>query len=332
MKKIAIFINFLVLLLILFFPLQSQALTVSPAKFFLSADPGDTINTRIYIRNDLERTVTYYPDFEAYTTKGGEEPVFFKQNYGLPTWIETNPSQVTLGPQESREVPVIIKVPEGAEPGGHYAVIFWSSAPPAGAGAGMAIVTRVGALVLLEVSGNVIDSAEIVEFKAPKKFFTHLPVSFTYSLKNTGTTYVLPDGKVIVKNIFGKTSGIFEANPNGSHVLPDRTRNILTANWEPEGGMPKIEGEGILPDLKRELKGFALGYYRANLALEYGKEEIQTAQASFGFWVLPWRVLTLSILVLALLILGITKGIQKYNQWVIDKVEERIRTQRKRKK
>lgn len=330
MKKIVIFISFLILLLG-FFPLQSQALTVSPAKFFLSADPGETINTKIYIRNDLERTETYYPQFEAYTTKGGETPVFFKQNYGLPTWIKTNPSQVTLGPQESSEVPVIIKVPEDAEPGGHYAVIFWSSAPPDEKG-GVSIVTRVGALVLLEVSGDMVDSAEIVEFKAPTKFFTHLPVTFTYNLKNDGNTYVLPDGKVVIKNIFGKTAATLEANPTASHVLPDKTRTIVTANWEPEGGMPKIEGEGFFPDIKRELKGFAFGYYRANLALEYGKQEIKTLQANFGFWVLPWRVLMLSILVLALLFFGIVKGIQKYNQWVINKVEERIKTQRKTKK
>jgi len=325
MRKIYFFIILFILGLVLL-PYQSGALTISPAKIILSADPGETITTVMVVRNDLERTLIFYPAFEAYTTRGGEEPVFFETNRGLPTWIETNPLSVTLGEKETASVEVIIKVPEDAEPGSHFAAIFWSAAPPTkGTETGVGIVTRVGALVLLDVSGEVVNSAEIVGFKTPQKFFTHLPVSFIYDLKNEGTVYVMPDGKIIIKNIFGGTSGVLNINPSQAHVMPGTTRTIYAQNWEPEGGMPKIEGEGIFQDFQRELKGFALGYYRANLTIEYGKDEIKTTQANCGFWVVPWRILILTILVLSLLILGIIKGIQKYNQWVINKVEERIR-------
>ncbi len=306
----------------------TQALTISPAKIILSADPGETVEVSMFIRNDLEKTLTFSPAYEGYKTRGGAEPVFFKQNYGLSTWMETVPAQVNLGYKEWGQITVKINVPEDAEPGGHYAVIFWSSRPAGEAGTGVSIVTRVGALVLLDVSGEVVEAGKIVSFETSKKFFTHLPIIFTYDLKNEGTVHLIPEGKVVIKNIIGRTSAIIEVNPAATHVLPGDTRTFYTAYWEPEGGMPNIEGEGFFPDLKRELKGFALGYYRANLNLEYGKEEIKTLQASFGFWVFPWRVLVLSILILGILLFGVTKGIQKYNEWVINKVEERLRSRR----
>ena len=328
MKKITIFTILLAFSLV-FFAFQAEALTISPAKFILSANPGEIIETQMSVRNDQDRTATYYPDFQRYTTRG-DEPVFIPEKTDLASWIETNPTQITLNSKETGNISVFIKIPEDAEPGGHYAAIFWSSAPPQKTGeSGVSIVTRVGALVLLEISGNVVESGEIVSFKAEKTLFSRLPVSFSYDLKDTGTVHIGPGGKVVIKNIFGRTSAILEVNPLKYYVLPGMIRNFPTANWEPKGGMPKIEGEGFFTELKRELKGFALGYYRANLSLEYGKEEIKTLKAGFGFWVFPWRILIFVFLVLGILLLGLTKGIGAYNRWIINKVRASLDDKKK---
>jgi len=330
MKKL-IFLTILFVLGLALVPRQSEALTVSPAKILLSADPGERIETKMRVRNDSERILTFYPVFERYSTRGGEEPIFTPEKFGLVTWMRTEPSELTLGFKETGEVAVIIDLPEDAEPGGHYAAVFWSTAPPEGKGTGVGIVTRVGALVLLEISGEVKVSGEIINFQTQKKVLNRLPANFTYALQNKGTVHLGPVGQITLKNLFGKIVAVLDANPGKYHVLPGDSRTFTAVNWEPKGGMPKIEGKGFLNDVKRELKGFSFGYYRAYLSVEYGKEEMQTAQASFGFWVIPWRVLTLSILILALVTLIIVKGIHRYNQWVIDKVEERITAKAKRK-
>lgn len=317
MKKIFIFLILFFLGLTLF-PARSLALTISPGKFVLSADPGQTIETSMYVRNDADKTLTLYPTIERYTTRGGEEPVYYPENYGLPTWIETVPSEVTLAGGGSANVSIKINVPEDAEPGGHYAVIFWSSAKPQQKGGGVGIVTRVGALVLLSVSGDVVEGAELVSFKADKKVLNYLPAGFSYGFKNTGNVHLRPTGKLTIKNIFGKTVAILDANPGSGYTLPQTTRTYSTANWEPKAGIPKIEGEGFFANLKKEKAGFAVGYYKAYLNLEFG-DQIKTAKVSFGFWVLPWRILISSALALGILLLFFTKGIKKYNQWVISR-------------
>ncbi len=326
MKKLFIFsLFFLFFAGLISFPLPSFALTVSPAKFVISADPGDKIVTGMKIRNDLTETLTFYPTIEKYTTRGGEEPVFYPENFGLPVWIKTDPAQVTLAGGEWAEISLTIEVPKDAEPGGHYAVIFWSSANPEGQGPGVGIVTRVGALVLLEVSGNVIESAEITAFNPAGKFLTHLPVNFSYDFKNTGNVHLKPAGGITIKNIFGKTLANLNVNPAQGYALPQTIRTFSYSFWAPKRGVQKIQEikeTGFLAELKKEMAGFALGFYRADLNLEYGNGDvIKTVKAKTYFFVIPWHLLIVAVLALGILLLIIIKGIKKYNQWIIKRAQ-----------
>src|SRR3989344_3007177 len=291
MSKIYLVIIFLLFVLVL--PLSAGALTISPAKFILSADPGEIITDTINIRSDLDKTVTFYPAFQRFAMKGGEV-IFLEDASDLASWIKTEPSLITVKPGETAGVSIIINVPEDADPGGHYAAIFWSSANPKGGTGGVGVMTRVGALVLLEVSGEVVESAELLDFSTldSKRFFTHLPIGFSYGLKNLGTVHLSPVGKVTIKNIFGKTSAILNINIQGVNVLPGGMSAFNTQNWEPKGST-EIKGKGFFSALKKEMSSFHFGFYRADLDLEYGRQ-IKTIKAGFGFWIFPWRFLILS--------------------------------------
>jgi hypothetical protein len=49
----------------------------------------------------------------------------------LSAWI-SGPESVTVGPGESREVAIKIAIPANAEPGGHFAAVFFQTTPPTG--------------------------------------------------------------------------------------------------------------------------------------------------------------------------------------------------------
>lgn len=312
MKKIIILI-ILVLFGIIIFPLKSLALTVSPAKLELSADPGDKIIGIITLISNEGERVSYYTSFERLEVVGiWGEPKFTGEKTGLATWIEISPSKITLEPRERKEVSFSIQIPEDAQPGGHYAAIFFGTAPPEG---GVGIATRMAVLVLLRVSGEVIESGEILNFRAEKKVFNYLPVNFSFNLKNTGTVHLKPEGEIVIKNIFGKTAEILPVNREGYNALPNSER-VFSASWLPKS---EIKGEGFLAGLKKERAGFGLGYYKAILDLKFGEKG--TAQASFGFWIIPWRILVVSILILAVLLLLIVKGIKVYNRWIVTKAK-----------
>ncbi len=314
----------LIILGLNFFPLDSLALTVSPAKFEFSADPGDTIQSHITLINEQKITLAFKASLERVTTRGSYgEPMFTGEKAGLANWIELTPSEVILGPGQEKKILLVIEVPENADAGGNYAAIFWSTVPIEGGGSGMGITMRVAALVLLRVSGEVIESGEILNFRANKKSINYLPINFSCTLKNTGTVHLKPKGEIVIKNILGRTTKILPVNSEGYNVLPDSERNF-SVSWEPKDSGTEIEGKGFFAGLKKEKAAFGLGYYKATLNLEYGETK-QTSQASFGFWILPWRILLLSFLILGTVFFGIVQGIKRYNNWILAKAGMQIK-------
>ncbi len=315
---------------------QAQALTISPAKFILSADPGQTLETTMKVRNDSDNGAYFYPVIEKYTVINGEEPVFYPENFGLPIWIKTVPEKLYLAAKETKEVLIRINVPKDAEPGGHYAVIFWSTAPPKGqaGGSGVGITTRVGALVLLDVSGNVVESAEVRNFKSSSNFFRNLPVGFSFDFINNGSVHLKPQGEILIKNFWGKTVAILNANPAEAYALPNTDRVIIASSWEPEKNQEELKSKfneegsnGSFSIIKEEINGFAFGYYTANLYVEHGKKP-DSAKAKFGFWVIPLKLLFLVLIILSLIILVVTIAIKKYNRWVINMAKERLKNEK----
>jgi len=302
---------------LIFFSFQSSALTIVPARFEFSADPGDTIQSQIILINEQKITLDFSASFEKITVRGEHgEPVFTGEKTGLASWIQASPSKVTLGPGQEKRIPLTIEVPENADPGGHYAAIFWSTVPPEGGGSGMGITMRVAALVLLRVSGEVIESGEILDFRGHKEIVNYLPINFDFNFQNTGTIHLKPRGEIVIKNIFKKIVEILPVNLEGYNVLPDSERSF-SVGWLLNSEILQEKG-GFLAELKKEKAGFGLGYYKADLNLEYGEKK-QTSQASFGFWVLPWRILLLSFLILLILIFSIIQVIKRYNAWIITK-------------
>jgi len=321
-KKIVAWVV-LIILVLNFFPLHVLALTISPARFEFSADPGDTIQSEIILINEQKVTLAFKASFERVTTKGSYgEPVFTGEKAGLANWIKLTPSEIILGPGQEKKISLTIEVPKNADAGGNYAAIFWSTVPFEEGGSGMGITMRVATLVLLRVSGEVIESGEILNFRANEKMINYLPIDFSCAFKNTGTVHLKPGGKIVIKNILGRIAKILPINSEGYNVLPDSQRNF-SASWQPE---LEIKGEGFLAELKREKADFAFGYYRTTLDLEFGAaQEKQSLNSSLGFWVIPWRILLLSFLILGAVFFSIVQGIKRYNALIIAKAGMQIK-------
>ncbi len=293
------------------------ALTISPLKMEFSVDPGDIINSQFILINEERETKTVYSSFQNF--EAGDEtgsPKFLSEETDLATWIEC-PSEVTLKPNEQKLIPFRIKIPEDAEPGGHFAAIFWGTIPPKTEGRStVAIGSKLGILVLLKVSGDITEQGELLEFNTlgQRKFFSHLPVTLYYRFENKGNVQLKPKGDIEIKNIFGKTSAVLEANEAKGNVLPKSIRRF-EVKWNPE---KIVEGKGFFNELKKEKTGFALGRYSANLDLKWG-EKGQSSQAKLSFWIVPWRILSLGILIVLILIFLLVKGVKRYNRWIISK-------------
>lgn len=325
-----IFATILLLVTGLIYINQALALTVSPIKLELQGDPGKTVNSEFLLLNEQKEEKTLYASFENFEAQGETgAPNFIPGKEGLAVWI-TAPAQITLKPAEQKTVSFSIQIPEDAEPGGHFAAIFWSTTPPQGQGGGqVAVGAKVGILVLLKVSGATKEGGGLLEFGSQnkQKFFSSPPITFIYRFQNSGSDRIKPDGEIKIKNLFGGVSATLDANKGQGNILPASIRKFTVA-WtgeeeqETSGKRQATSGqeqkEGFFGMVKKEWSNFALGRYTAELNLKYGQDN-KEANASYGFFVIPWQLLSALFVIVAVLGFIATIGIKKWDRWIIAK-------------
>ncbi|MEK7546781.1 MAG: hypothetical protein AAB536_01220 [Patescibacteria group bacterium] len=285
-----------------FLPNVSRALTVGPAKMEFSLDPGSVIEGKLFLMNEGGEKQTLYPSFEKFTETNGEKQFLAGERTDLSSWFKIE-NGVPLKTGESKDVPYILKIPEDAPPGGHFAVIWWGTSPPDNSGGGTSIVTRAGILVYLNVSGQIQETALIDKFDTAdgSRLFSRIPDNFNIVFKNTGNVYLKPSGKIVIKNVFGITSAILSVNRYGAEILPRSQKEIRAT--------PESAGWG----------GFGFGFYRAVLSLNYGGNMNKQVNGEIGFFVVTWQIIVPIVLLLLLIFWIATRGVKKYNQRVIER-------------
>jgi len=293
---------------------SAHALTLSPVKIEVTGDPGQTLRGDLDLMNEQGYTKTYFSSFENFEPSGDTgSPRFIGGESGLATWLDTEDS-FSIGGGETLKIPYTITIPADAEPGGYFAAIFWGEDNPAAKEAGeVSIGGKLGALILLRVSGDIAEAAGIQEYDTVdgKRFYANPPVSFTYRFKNDGGDRVVPLGNINVTNMFGGTVATVNANETEGSVLPNSGRRF-SPTW---GTVVKDAPEkGFIQTVKDQAADFHLGYYKASLALTFGATN-STAQDSTWFIMVPWQLLLVCFFVLGVLYLML----RLYTKWVIAK-------------
>jgi hypothetical protein len=274
------------------------AVTVSPVLFDMDIAPGATAQDKIVLTNDTDERQTFAflaENFTARGEEGGQEYIHEDEPTGLASWVYPDRPSVTLDPGQSAEFPFLISVPEDAEPGGHYATIFFSRGAGDGASSakgGVGITEQIGVLLLVRVPGDIMEKANVESFRMAKGTVLHrLPAEFELRVRNTGSVHVRPTGTLVIRNLIGITAARLPANPKQSAVLPGSVRKIENA-WlktaAPEDG-------GFWAEAANEWRNFALGRYAASVELAYGSRQELIRSQTVHFWVIPWRVLLLAL-------------------------------------
>lgn len=214
-KSTTLFIAAIILgsfVLLPFFTFAQVGISLYPIKFRLTIEPGKSYSDTVTVINPNNFPIGVKPEVE--NIAGGEEGSIdlFEEDipYGLMAWISVDRTVFTLGPQERRQVPFSINIPENGEPGGHYGAILFRAIPPPtpeGQQSAIGVSGRVGTVILVEVPGATIKTGELTEFTGPK-YIARGPVEFVFKVKNTGNTHYNPEGKIIIDGIFAKKTEI----------------------------------------------------------------------------------------------------------------------------
>ena len=318
-------------------------LMISPEIFELQLEKGEVYNGKIKIYNEGEIPMpleAIASNFDAEETSG--TPVFYDNfpnneegdiSFNPRKWMKIENPNFILDPQETVRVKFTISVPENAEDGGYYTVIFFEPKVSASGNfhqekSSVSVVPKPGVLFLISV-GEREKPADasfltISEFSIPEKF--HLKkledsvisitglfstayaetiktfsvvetgeLQFNLKIKNNDVYHIKPFGKLAIFSNNGKTIGKTEIRK--TTILPGKTRQI-PADFSPE--IPKIVQK--LPSPLSDLisRNLFFGKYRALLTLNV---EDTTTKEEIEFWIFPWKFFLIIAFMSAIFIL-----------------------------
>lgn len=308
-------------------------LSVTPVVANIQANPGVSNTTKIQVKNNntaAERVKANLLKLKSNDQDGTPVLSELEKDDEFASWVQFSEASFVAEPNVWKTIDVTITPPQTAAFGYYYAVAFTrDNAQTQERVTNLAGAVAVPMLIHVSAPGE-IRKAEITEFKSDRNSYEFLPATFTVDLKNSGNTHVAPRGNVFITK-GGKSIDMLEINQAKGNILPNSKRQF-SAEWNDGNPVYKLKEEGgktVLRDGKQarflDWSNFnpsklRFGKYHAKVALVYndGTGDVAT-EADLDFWVIPWRIIGLTLLVLlfiaagiwALVIRPVRKGVKK---------------------
>jgi len=299
--------------------IRSNQLSISLATplFQLGLARGERWRSAIRMVNANPYPITIYASVSSFSQEGenGQPRFSFLDLTAISTttndlsgWITVPRGPILIPADSTGEIPVSINIPDDASPGGHYAAVLVGTQPPDLKGeSGVAIGSVLSALFLVRVPGEVIEAGDIRDFYATRQFLDRPEVTLELRFENTGNVHIIPQGEIVIRNLWGKERGKIQINdtPNSGNVLPNSVRKFVFA-W------------------KGEAHTLEFGPYTAVVTLAYGTEVRKHLTRETTFWIVPWKPILATLLTLVLSLWVIVYAIRRYVRRVVAIERERL--------
>jgi hypothetical protein len=238
---------------------------VGPTRFNLTLAPGEQQTVTVQVLNREGRAGAFRLSIEDFS--GGESPLEPTQLYGseagpftAKAWVRPAVQALNLDHGQRGFIRVVVQVPRDAEPGDHYAAVLVERVPEDG-GSAFSVVSRVGSLFLITVKGEVVQNGNITDLQVLRSVYWGYPIVTRLSAMNEGNVHLIPEGSVIIRNMFGLPVAEI---PVERWIVLRGSRRSLDLPWHP---------------------GFALGRYTVSANLRVFGDPAPELKTSF--WVIP---------------------------------------------
>jgi len=294
----------------------SEGMEISPTLVELNAAPGNTYQIRISLRNITASDLQYgtsVADFNSADETGSPHIISdstLPATSSIKTWVSTIPN-FSLQSRQAKDLTALVTVPVNAEPGGHYGVLRFTGDSPELRNTNVGLTASAGVLILIRVSGAINEKASLAEFYSSQNdkqssFFENGPITFVVRVQNAGNIHIKPSGSIELRDMFGGLVSTMPVNEDKSNILPNSIRRFET----------KLN------------KDWMFGKYTASLALGYGTSG-QAITSTVTFWVIPYKIILVAILILITLIYILIRLIKVYNKHIIAKAKNEKTTKNK---
>jgi hypothetical protein len=281
------------LLAVVFTPGLALATSYSPTAADIELDAGQSSAVSFTFFHNESSSQDYFVRLQSAQVGDGPDEVLFSEiSTELASWVSLSDVAFSLAPGEVKEITLAVNVPSDA--GSSVNVIALQVIERSQEDAIIGTSTGVSPLIFLSV-GDLPGSAQLLDFNASKNLTAALPISFLVEIENTGLRFVQPEGKIVIRNLFGEVIEVLEVNSTSKRITAGVTRSFIT-DWGEAS-----DGQGFFTALSHEVTNFTIGWVRVELVITpwEGGEEIQDSLTIFFF---PWRTLLSFVIVIAILL------------------------------
>jgi hypothetical protein len=255
----------------------ASGLTVGPAIIEQPLEVGKPVTRTVTVSNATSRPLPVHAS--AASLVPGQPLQSINRNiFDASKWFTLSEPDFILQPEQAKTVTFTLRAPAGAEPGGHYATLYFRVAEPQSSANGTATksTAQVGVLAFLIVKGAIkhnLDSGGIAVHHLQQKG----PVKVAVTVNDTGNVHELPSGSLVIRDHKGTAVKRFDL-PSGL-VLPG-TAHTYAFNWQ---------------------SGANIGRFAASTEINYGPGHTMVEVKPVTFWILPtWALSLMGLIAVAL--------------------------------
>ena len=339
LRKYGVWLLPVAAVLIMLYPLQASAadgdgfnIQVSPSPLAVTLTPGKQQTATVTVRNLSNHSEILLPALSGFTVAGSNNKIELQSEVplGLRDWIHFKQASMTLAPGASQPLNIIYDTPTNV--GFSYGLAITLSQPEKPGKSGAHIQAKVAVFNLINIDRpDAKRQLQIESFKSLKSRYEFLPAQFELVVKNKGNVIDQPTGNIFIQRSFNDENPIatLPLNKGGAYILPDSGR-LFSLIWKE--GFPhyeKVASPGATQETKhlswdwKQLGSLRMGKYVAKAVVVYndGQHDVPLI-ASVTFWVIPWRLIFIALLVIGLVTTGLiawgrmifkgTKKVRKY--------------------
>lgn len=324
-RKISLYGSVAAILLTIVFPVaavhaqQAQtppvrpplSLMTSPLPLNVITKPGQTVTADIRVKNNGTQPEQLKVELLKFGAAGDTGRPQLQEREASDiyfNWVSFSETNFRAEPNVWKTIKMTIKAPREAAFGYYFAVLF-SRANPDRPNAGQSAVEGgVASLVLLNVDApGAKREAKVAELVATQKVYEFLPAKFNIKLRNSGNVHVSPAGSMFIKRGNAQVAAI-NFNDERGNILPG-TNRVFEITWN--DGFPAYKETNAGGKITKKLEWnfgniqkLRIGKYTATLVAVYddGERDVPV-EAVVTFWVIPWRIL--GVILLIVLFIGI---------------------------
>lgn len=302
-------------------PTGDFSIEVSPSPLTLTVEPGKEATTELKIRNASLTPETLKIEARSFTISKIDGSIKLSDSTpkDLASWVSYAKPTFTIQPGEWFSQTITVNLPDAAGFSYPFAVVISRANDASTSGDSTRLIkgsVAVFALVNISKPGATRELA-IESLTASQPIYEYLPAEINIKLKNTGNSIVQPYGNVYIQRNIKTTTplAVLPLNSANNYILPGTSKEIAI-KWD--DGYPVYKQSGDKQTLEWDADStshFRLGKYTARVVAVYndGTRDIPIT-GEVSFWVIPWRIILLSLVIVGVLGIGIWSIVRQITQ------------------